>query len=60
MFKRANDEGAGSKPAKSIDTLIGRTVRIHGDIEFSGGLHLDGHVAGNVARGPRLGNPRSR
>lgn len=31
-----------------IDILIGRTARIQGDVDFSGGLHLDGQVAGNV------------
>ncbi len=31
-----------------IDTLIGRSVRVHGDLEFAGGLHLDGQVAGAV------------
>jgi cytoskeletal protein CcmA (bactofilin family) len=36
-----------SKPAR-IDTLIARSVRVHGDLEFAGGLHLDGQVAGDV------------
>jgi cytoskeletal protein CcmA (bactofilin family) len=42
MFKR--------KPNKrpEIDTLIGAHTRINGDIEFSGGLHLDGYINGNV------------
>jgi cytoskeletal protein CcmA (bactofilin family) len=31
-----------------IDTLIGKTARVHGDVEFEGGMHLDGHVAGGV------------
>jgi cytoskeletal protein CcmA (bactofilin family) len=31
-----------------IDTLIGKAARVQGDIEFRGGLHLDGHVAGGV------------
>jgi cytoskeletal protein CcmA (bactofilin family) len=31
-----------------IDTLIGAAVRVAGDVEFEGGLHLDGRVAGNV------------
>jgi cytoskeletal protein CcmA (bactofilin family) len=31
-----------------IDTLLGKEARIQGDLDFSGGLHLDGHVAGNV------------
>ena len=31
-----------------IDTLIGKAARVQGDVEFRGGLHLDGHVAGGV------------
>lgn len=31
-----------------IDTLIGKAARVHGDLEFAGGLHLDGSVIGNV------------
>jgi cytoskeletal protein CcmA (bactofilin family) len=34
--------------APRIDTLIGKAARLHGDIEFSGGLHLDGHIDGGV------------
>jgi cytoskeletal protein CcmA (bactofilin family) len=36
-----------AKPAR-IDTLIAKSVRINGDLEFAGGLHLDGQVAGDV------------
>jgi cytoskeletal protein CcmA (bactofilin family) len=36
-----------AKPAR-IDTLIGKGAHIHGDIEFAGGLHLDGSIVGNV------------
>jgi cytoskeletal protein CcmA (bactofilin family) len=38
------------KPNKKaeIDTLIGAKTRINGDVEFVGGLHLDGHINGNV------------
>jgi cytoskeletal protein CcmA (bactofilin family) len=31
-----------------IDTLIARAARLQGDIEFSGGLHLEGTVIGHV------------
>jgi cytoskeletal protein CcmA (bactofilin family) len=31
-----------------IDTLIGSSARVAGDLEFAGGLHLDGRIAGNV------------
>ena len=42
MFKRRD------KTTARIDTLIGRSASIQGDVEFSGGLHIDGRVAGNV------------
>ena len=32
-----------------IDTLIGKGVRVQGDIAFLGGMHLDGAIAGNVS-----------
>ena len=34
-----------------IETLIGKAARVAGDVDFEGGLHLDGHVAGNVRSG---------
>jgi cytoskeletal protein CcmA (bactofilin family) len=40
-----------SKQAR-IDTLIGKASRVHGDLEFVGGLHLDGSIAGNVRADP--------
>jgi cytoskeletal protein CcmA (bactofilin family) len=42
MFNRSD------KNAARVDTLIGRSARIQGDVEFSGGLHIDGQVTGNV------------
>jgi cytoskeletal protein CcmA (bactofilin family) len=42
MFNRSE------KNTARIDTLIGRSARIQGDVEFSGGLHIDGQVSGNV------------
>jgi cytoskeletal protein CcmA (bactofilin family) len=38
--------------AKRIDTLVDRRTRINGDVEFSGGFHLDGYINGNVSGGP--------
>jgi cytoskeletal protein CcmA (bactofilin family) len=40
--------GRDSKRNAPVDILIGKTARIHGDIDFAGGLHLDGRVTGNV------------
>jgi len=34
--------------AARIDTLIGQGTEINGDLVFSGGLHVDGHIKGNV------------
>jgi len=41
----------GKKKVKidsDIDTLIGAETRIEGNIHFSGGLHVDGTIRGNV------------
>jgi cytoskeletal protein CcmA (bactofilin family) len=38
-----------SKPQNRIDSLIGATTRIEGNVIFSGGLRVDGVVRGNVA-----------
>ncbi len=46
MFNRSE------KNSTRIDTLIGRSARIQGDVEFSGGLHIDGQVAGSVRVAP--------
>lgn len=35
--------------AARIDTLVGRNTEVVGDIAFSGGLHVDGRVNGNIA-----------
>lgn len=34
--------------ATRIDTLIGQGSEINGDLIFSGGLHVDGKIVGNV------------
>ena len=46
MFNKA------SKPQNRIDSLIGATTRIEGNVFFSGGLRVDGAVRGNVAALP--------
>ena len=40
----------GRKKVKksAIRTLVGVDTRVHGDIEFNGGFHVDGYVKGNV------------
>ena len=37
------------KPTDKIDTLIGPNTEINGDINFSGGLRVDGKLGGNVS-----------
>lgn len=45
-------KGFSSSPAQAkgpaMDTLIGRQTEITGDVSFSGGLHIDGRIKGNV------------
>ena len=36
------------KQTANIDSLIGQNTEIRGDVIFSGGLHVDGKVKGNV------------
>ena len=40
-------KGRKSRSAR-IDTIIGQNTRFEGDLRFSGGLHIDGNVKGNV------------
>ncbi len=44
--------GKSSKPQNRIDSLIGGTTRIEGNVFFSGGLRIDGVVRGNVSALP--------
>jgi len=47
MFKRRDND---DKP--EVETLIGKSASVHGDVEFSGGLHIDGRVTGSVRARP--------
>ncbi len=38
----------GRKSKSTIDSLIGSSTSIVGDVHFKGGLRIDGHVKGNV------------
>lgn len=40
--------GRKKKTPSHIDTLIGSNTVINGDIQFTGGLRIDGRVCGNV------------
>jgi cytoskeletal protein CcmA (bactofilin family) len=37
-----------SRAARHLDMLIGASAKVHGDVDFCGGLHIDGHVFGAV------------
>jgi cytoskeletal protein CcmA (bactofilin family) len=41
--------GKGKRSAQRIDTLVSSTVHLQGDLVFSGGMHLEGHIRGNVS-----------
>ncbi len=41
-----------TKPQNRIDTLIGVGTRIDGNIQFSGGLRVDGEINGNIIAAP--------
>lgn len=36
-------------PNNTIESLVGASMRLDGDVTFQGGLRIDGHVRGNVA-----------
>jgi len=48
MLKKSSNKSSDSKPVDSVDTLIGVGTQIQGDIEFAGGLRIDGSVVGNI------------
>ena len=41
-----------NKPQSRIDSLIGVGTKIEGNISFTGGLRVDGEIAGNVTAVP--------
>jgi cytoskeletal protein CcmA (bactofilin family) len=45
MFGRGKK---GKAAGARVDTIIGQQTQINGDLHFSGGLHVDGYVKGNV------------
>jgi cytoskeletal protein CcmA (bactofilin family) len=54
MFNsKSNGNGSSPPPPPrntgTVETLIGRQTEVTGDVRFTGGLHLDGRVLGNVA-----------
>ena len=55
MFNRRKHS---PKPLQ-IDTLIGANTRINGDLQFSGGLHVDGAIEGNISAEENSGSKLS-
>ena len=41
--------GSNKIRSSKIETLIGQSIELDGDLNFSGGLHLDGKINGNVS-----------
>ncbi len=39
---------ANNNQSQSLDTLIGKSTQVKGDINFSGNMHLDGFVEGSI------------
>jgi cytoskeletal protein CcmA (bactofilin family) len=46
MFKQSAKPS--SRDGQAVDTLIGPQVTIRGDLEFSGGLYVEGRIIGRV------------
>lgn len=46
MFKQTSKPS--SRDGQAVDTLIGPQVTIRGDVEFSGGLYVEGRIVGRV------------
>lgn len=40
--------GRRKQTSTRIDTLLGKSATLNGDLDFAGGLHLDGRINGNV------------
>lgn len=49
MFGSSTGKGKGKHAIASISTLIAEGTTIHGDVHFSGGLHLEGVVDGSIS-----------
>lgn len=59
MWRRRKTKTTDSKAAhnrvkatQSMDTLVGVKTTVKGDISFTGGLHIDGCVEGNIEAQP--------
>lgn len=48
MKMMKDKSGVSDKPIETVDTLIGGGTVLQGDLEFSGGLRVDGHIKGHI------------
>ena len=48
MLKKSSNTKNISRPVDTVETLIGANTIIQGDLEFTGGLRVDGKIMGNI------------
>lgn len=49
LSKKSTQLPSTEKPVDTIDTLVGQKALLKGDLEFSGGLRVDGKVFGSIS-----------
>ena len=49
MLGRNNTPTPPKRKSANIDTLVGSKTKVSGDIQFSGGFHVDGYIKGNIS-----------
>ncbi len=49
LSKKSSQLPSTEKPVDTIDTLVGQKALLKGDLEFSGGLRVDGKVLGSIS-----------
>ncbi len=59
MFRKTTEKTPRKTTQTEISTLLGKETRITGDVEFTGGLHVDGTVVGNVYAAADAGDDAS-
>ncbi|MBT8143731.1 MAG: polymer-forming cytoskeletal protein [Gammaproteobacteria bacterium] len=52
MLGRNSTPSTPKRKSANIDTLVGSKTRVSGDIEFTGGFHVDGYIKGNISAEP--------
>lgn len=49
MFGKRKNKDGNKRRRAAISTLVGADTKVLGDIQFTGGCHIDGYVKGNVS-----------